>query len=561
MTDAVAAAAAKHVVKKQTQSASEQCTGCCQSYPLKRSYFSAKFVPTPPNTIYSIQVSNGVKLVDWPIQEMHEFLGTQRQWGQYILRDDKLCRQIVAVFYTAYEKVIDKEMENPPNPMDLLPYAGEHRPLTIVAECDWIAPHLMNTLVGTIVEHGFVPERSAKALNALVDPMRNRRLAVQVGCVVGINLVMWLIFCIDFVHARIGDAPGAQAADGGVDGGVDGDAGGGSDQPMSNSTNSTNAADATNATIIEWEYPSETFPLFMHGVYSRRTQGLKGIPAMPFLHYHAAQLGVNSVGFVIFGAILVLKHGIFIFSTLSLFLWFFAGFGTWVIGREENHIGCSGMIYGYFAYILMIGVLKLLGCPPSCRDVLCTRDSVGDILISAAMIALYTGILYGVLPEATVVSPDGVETETVVNTWEIDLMGWLGGTLFAIVVATHLRKTRAFSKKPGHGLKAPSGKRFASAAPAGGAVGAEMGGATSSRPFPASPPADNPFGNTPASVGSESVGSDNPFLAHLPQPPHTSLPATVPPAPEPSFDENYSASAAQPTQLPPSPNPGEMSYV
>ena len=243
----------------------------------------------------------------------------------------------------------------------------------------------------------------------------------------------------------------------------------------------------------------------------------------------------------------------------------------------------------------MIGVLKLLGCPPSCRDVLCTRDSVGDILISAAMIALYTGILYGVLPEATVVSPDGVETETVVNTWEIDLMGWLGGTLFAIVVATHLRKTRAFSKKPvgapprarparrrcarplsmrararghiapagvqGHGLKAPSGKRFASAAPAGGAVGAEMGGATSSRPFPASPPADNPFGNTPASVGSESVGSDNPFLAHLPQPPHTSLPATVPPAPEPSFDENYSASAAQPTQLPPSPNPGEMSYV
>ena len=183
----------------------------------------------------------------------------------------------------------------------------------------------MNTLVGTIVEHGFVPERSAKALNALVDPMRNRRLAVQVGCVVGINLVMWLIFCIDFVHARIGDAPGAQAADGGVDGGVDGDAGGGSDQPMSNSTNSTNAADATNATIIEWEYPSETFPLFMHGVYSRRTQGLKGIPAMPFLHYHAAQLGVNSVGFVIFGAILVLKHGIFIFSTLSLFLWFFAG--------------------------------------------------------------------------------------------------------------------------------------------------------------------------------------------------------------------------------------------
>lgn len=97
------AAAVAAVVKDQKKSAAERCPSCA-SYPLKRSYFSAKFLATPPNTIFSIYVAEGVKLVDWPVEEMHEFLGTQRQWGQYILRDDKLCRQIVAVFYNAYEQ-------------------------------------------------------------------------------------------------------------------------------------------------------------------------------------------------------------------------------------------------------------------------------------------------------------------------------------------------------------------------------------------------------------------------------------------------------------------------
>lgn len=378
--------------------------------------------------------------------------------------------------------------------MDLMPYAGEHKPLTIVSDVDWIAPHLMNTLVGTIVEFGYVPERSAKVLNALVDPMRNRRLALHVGFVVLINLVMWLMFCIDYVHAQIGDEPGPEPAE--EDPSLDNATDSGGADSVGNSTGTSNStADSNSTGLVEWDYPQQQFPLFMRGVYPRRPMGLKGIPAMPFLHYHAAQLGVNTVGFILFGTILVLKHGVTIYATLSLWLWFFAGcartapaarrcrapwpsnglhgfgapflpgrlrltrpclscrpplrpcsVGTWVIGHDANHIGCSGMIFGYFAYIMMIGLLKLLGCPPSCRDVVCTWDSTQDILIAVAMIALYTGILYGALPNATIVGTDGSAISAVVNTWEIDLMGWLGGTLYAAVLAVYLRKTRAFKK-------------------------------------------------------------------------------------------------------------------
>jgi hypothetical protein len=90
---AVAGARAVVTAQQKVTSAQSSCPSFTGS-PLKRSFFSAKFLATPPNSIHSIYVADGVKLVDWPVEEMRDFLGTQRQWGQYILRDDKLCRQV-----------------------------------------------------------------------------------------------------------------------------------------------------------------------------------------------------------------------------------------------------------------------------------------------------------------------------------------------------------------------------------------------------------------------------------------------------------------------------------
>lgn len=139
------------------------------------------------------------------------------------------------------------------------------------------------------------------------------------------------------------------------------------------------------------------------------------------------------------------------------------------------------MIFGYFAYIMVIGLLKLFGCPPSCRGVMCTADSTQDIVISAGIIALYTGVLYGVLPSSGVVDMDGLSAEAVVNSWEVDLMGWAGGTLYAAALAIYLRKTRAF-KKPVRARSSERGQQQLDSPCPGPRAGWRAGGAAALTP-------------------------------------------------------------------------------
>lgn len=110
-----------------------------------------------------------------------------------------------------------------------------------------------------------------------------------------------------------------------------------------------------------------------------------------------------------------------------------------MIGREGVHIGASGIVYGYFGYILSIGILKLLGCPPQCTACQCSWDSVQDLVISAVIIGLYSGMLWGVLtpPEDQLVS------------WEGHLMGFAGGVIYAAGLAIYLRNTDTFKRKAG----------------------------------------------------------------------------------------------------------------
>jgi hypothetical protein len=268
------------------------------------------------------------------------------------------------------------------------------------------------------------------------------------------------------------------------------------------------------------------------------------------------------------------------------------------------------MIYGYFAYILLIGILKMLGCPPRCRELVCTWDSMQDIVIAVAMIALYTGVTYGVPREKTLVTATGEALQSDVNnTWEIDLMGWLAGTIYAAALATWLRKTRAFSKKPvrlacrarrltlprarhprlclsraraepsagahtraadrsraraaqGHQNKLPTSKKRFQTSAAGSAV-TEM--TTSRDAFHLAAPGDE----TPFGMGGAEPVSDNPFLAHVPP---SALPPPAPAAPtELRFEHNYAPVAPPPPAVhpppppphlpPPASNPGETSYV
>jgi len=93
-------------------------------------------------------------------------------------------------------------------------------------------------------------------------------------------------------------------------------------------------------------------PLNHLGVRPRSITGLIGVPLMPWLHGGMAHLISNTVPFLMLGSIVLAAEGRrFVPSSALIVL--LSGLGTWLIGgANEVHIGASGLIYGYFGYVL-----------------------------------------------------------------------------------------------------------------------------------------------------------------------------------------------------------------
>jgi len=93
--------------------------------------------------------------------------------------------------------------------------------------------------------------------------------------------------------------------------------------------------------------------LDIFGVRPRSVTGLIGIPLMPFLHGDFSHLLSNTFPFLILGWIVLrAEKGNFIVATTTIIL--LCGIGTWLIGRNNSvHIGASGLVYGYFGYVMV----------------------------------------------------------------------------------------------------------------------------------------------------------------------------------------------------------------
>lgn len=88
-----------------------------------------------------------------------------------------------------------------------------------------------------------------------------------------------------------------------------------------------------------------------YGIRPRTLTGLPGVVLSPWLHGGIGHLIANSLTFLALGFIVLLGEGRR-FLTTTLVLVVISGLGTWLIGRNAIHIGASGLIYGYFGYIL-----------------------------------------------------------------------------------------------------------------------------------------------------------------------------------------------------------------
>ncbi|MGH8828223.1 MAG: rhomboid family intramembrane serine protease [Jiangellaceae bacterium] len=143
--------------------------------------------------------------------------------------------------------------------------------------------------------------------------------------------------------------------------------------------------------------------LDQYGIQPRDGEGLAGIVAAPFLHGSFAHLIANTGAFLVLGALIAWTTHRFVAVTLGVAL--IGGLGTWLFGGALTiHIGASGLVYGYAAFLLAWGVLA--------RRLL-------SIAVALVVAIMYGSIVWGVLPGQPGIS------------WQGHLFGALGGVLMA----------------------------------------------------------------------------------------------------------------------------------
>ncbi len=145
-----------------------------------------------------------------------------------------------------------------------------------------------------------------------------------------------------------------------------------------------------------------------YGVRPHQLVGLRGIAFAPFLHAGFGHLIGNTVPFAVLGVIIALG-GLRQLLTVSAIVAVISGIGVWVFGSSnEVHIGSSGVVFGYLAFLLVRGFFA---------------RNVRQILIGVVVGFLYGGLLWGVLPTSRGVS------------WQGHLFGAIGGVAAAKVLS------------------------------------------------------------------------------------------------------------------------------
>ncbi len=155
------------------------------------------------------------------------------------------------------------------------------------------------------------------------------------------------------------------------------------------------------------------------GIRPRSLAGLWGILFAPFLHGDFAHLIANTIPLVSLGWLVMLRKTSDWWA-VSAIAALCSGLGTWLIGASNStHIGASGVIFGYFGFLLMRGYFE--------------RSAVA-IAFSVLVFFLYGGIIWGALPF--------INAPTI--SWEGHLCGFLGGVLAAWLLAKPAKPTSKF---------------------------------------------------------------------------------------------------------------------
>jgi membrane associated rhomboid family serine protease len=139
------------------------------------------------------------------------------------------------------------------------------------------------------------------------------------------------------------------------------------------------------------------------GTIPRYVPGLKGIILGPFVHGSLQHYFSNIIPLCIF-SYLLLQYGLKRYLQVTLWIMVITGLLVWLFARPATHIGVSGIIYGYFGYLVLAGFLS---------------GKFKLIIISVLVAFFYGGLIFGILPSSPFVS------------WESHLFGFITGLVAA----------------------------------------------------------------------------------------------------------------------------------
>lgn len=161
--------------------------------------------------------------------------------------------------------------------------------------------------------------------------------------------------------------------------------------------------------IIYWMQIRFDFDFYRYGIYPRDFIGLRGILFSPFIHENLEHLYNNSI------PLLILLAAIQFFypkQTLGVIGYgiVFSGLITWIVGRENFHIGASGLIYVLVSFIFFKGI---------------QTKYYRLVALSLTVILLYGGMIWYVFPDVD---------QSI--SWEGHLAGFLTGFVLTLCYKT-----------------------------------------------------------------------------------------------------------------------------
>ena len=161
--------------------------------------------------------------------------------------------------------------------------------------------------------------------------------------------------------------------------------------------------------FIYWLEIRFDFDFAENGIYPRTISGLQGIIFSPFIHSNIEHLYNNSIPLLILLAALryfytkqsvaVIGYGILL-----------SGLITWIIGRENYHIGASSLIYVLVGFIFFKGI---------------QTKYYRLVALSLAVVVVYGGLVWYVFPK--------VDSSI---SWEGHLAGFITGFVLSIIYKT-----------------------------------------------------------------------------------------------------------------------------